>query len=197
MVLERKHLLYVKCALVLTSAIFFWRVIYSALSGLFHFNNMLLGGVVIISTGIVSFTGTLIFLLYNDFKPLYRAPMLPVSVVTLIIAVCGFLIISPARQTYGDLFGAIESVGILLLVPLSLFVFHSLRTDERVRKVSFYLTTVFSFIAVLGLFTLPLFFAYHYGIFMSRVAIIMDLFITFGLPLVGICYIACGIFARE
>lgn len=123
--------------------------------------------------------------------------MFPVSLVILFLAVCGFFIISSVRENFGNVFGAFASIGILLLVPLSLLVFRSVRTNEKVRLVSFYITMISSIIALMGLFTLPLFFTYSHGIFVARVADIMELFLVFGFPVIGICYIACGVFAGE
>lgn len=198
-----------KHALILTSALFFWFAISQGLEAIFSYKVIWLFPILLLTMSFISLGGALLFLKSEKVEPIYRSAVLPLCLCILVVCVSGlgtsisyflyYLSVGGdtlSRLPLSDVSGFILMIGLLFLAPCSLWVFKTVRTEERTRRISYYLALIITLIAVVAVCLFPFYIATYGSIFWFT-PIIHTLFMVLGLPLLGFCYIACGIVAKN
>lgn len=181
-----------KYALALASAVFFWMPIASLLILIFPFGGFSTWLGALVSTCVISFIGSILLLIGARLDPARFYWLIPFCLIIFAVLAAGvasFFLFSLGSFPEGtsEIFLAIQ---LLMLAPCSVAVFLSLPLRGTVRSASIYLATFVSAYSVMTTF-----FLFSGGYF--PMLGLLYLYWLFGMPIIGVCYLACAVLYRK
>ncbi len=178
-----------KYALALASAVFFWMPIASLLILIFPFGGLLTWFGALVPTCVISFIGSILLLMGARPDPSRFHWLIPFCLITFAVLAAGVAIFSLffLGSFPKDTSETFLAILLLMLAPCSVAVFSSLPLRSTVRSASMYLATFVSAYAVLTTFSL------FSGGYLPMLGLLY-LYWLFGMPIIGVCYLACAVF---
>ena len=174
-----------KHGLALASAVFFWWIIYEILILIFPFSGPMIWIPALIPTCVVSFVGSVILISEARTDSVRKYLLLPFCLDTLVVLSTSLISFYIMRSFPEGTAGMLWAFALLMFAPCSAAVFFSIPTGGTIRSVSIYTVTIISAYSVLTTFFLSI------GGYLPMLGLVY-IFWLFGMPIIGLCFLASG-----
>lgn len=176
--------------LILVSVVFFWFPVLIALTQIFPSSGSLLWAMILVPAGIISFAGATLLLHRTVSVSARRSLVYPLFLDLSTVIAGGLYGLFIMKAFPSGLTGEIWATTLLLLAPCSVAIFISIPGESLVRSASIYLAVFISAYSILTIIFLI------YGHFEPMLGLTGYYWFA-GMPVIGICYLACAAFIGE